>query len=507
MAVVTLVSIAVIRWFLVARVVVLGIGGLGVLRLAFRAVVTSTRGEEKISPQPMLMALQQNEVEPKPRIALRVTLGQAGVGFVPVTTTAHRTQEQQNQNQSQPLVQHSADAGSFSLAVVVSTRGEDGIEEMESSQSLPCTPLGTADATEDHVVASPQSALCSCSTATPHTPTTAPSSKRRGSIKCWFNSWSHPPPSLLPRQNGEKRKTLVLDLDQTLIECLHLKCERACPPDFTYTDCEGLKANVWRRPHLMHFLQEAAQDFEVVLFTAAAQRHADAVLGVLDPDRRLIQHRLYGHHTVASPQWSWVKDLSRLGRDLSQTLIVDDCNMAALFQLENWVSIPPFTHLHHAWRQDTALLDVLRLLREKVLPATDVRQALHEHRTQPEVQLQPQPRQEAAASGTESGLFVRGEQDHPEGGRSTRGSNPPQRGDSGGNDVQLLRDTSSCESPEPAEMQRPRDLSCTLGSGSWACGSARGGAEANGGADYSDSESLRRVQTIRTCLSVVTTHG
>lgn len=49
----------------------------------------------------------------------------------------------------------------------------------------------------------------------------------------------------------------------------------------------------------------------MVLFTAAAQRHADAVLGVVDPLRKLVHHRLYGHHTVAAPKWSWVKDLGR----------------------------------------------------------------------------------------------------------------------------------------------------------------------------------------------------
>ncbi len=79
------------------------------------------------------------------------------------------------------------------------------------------------------------------------------------------------------------------------------------------------------------------QEFEVVLFTAAGQRHADAVLSHMDPDRRLVRHRLYGHHTVAAPSWGYVKDLGRLGRDLSQTLIVDDCESAALFHRENWV--------------------------------------------------------------------------------------------------------------------------------------------------------------------------
>jgi len=169
---------------------------------------------------------------------------------------------------------------------------------------------------------------------------------------------------LLPPQTGPERKTLVLDLDQTLIECLHLWFDAPVPADFIYTDCEGCMAKVWQRPHLMYFLEEASKHFEVVLFTAAAQRHADAVLAVVDPQRRLVHHRLYGHHTVATPAWGWAKDLSRLGRDLSKTLLVDDCVGAALLQPHNWLCIRPFSHTDVQW--DTALLQVLQFLLDKV---------------------------------------------------------------------------------------------------------------------------------------------
>lgn len=72
----------------------------------------------------------------------------------------------------------------------------------------------------------------------------------------------------------------------------------------------------------------------------------------------------------------------RLGRDLSKTLIVDDCSMAALFHPANWVSIAPFSHMRPGWRDDCALLDILAFLVDKVLPAQDARQAVHEHYNQ-----------------------------------------------------------------------------------------------------------------------------
>ena len=87
-------------------------------------------------------------------------------------------------------------------------------------------------------------------------------------------------------------------------------------------DKEGCRAKIYRRPHLETFLRTASAHFEVVLFTAAGQRHADAVLAHIDPDGVYFHHRLYQQHTVQAPLWSWVKDLSKLGRDLSKTLIV-----------------------------------------------------------------------------------------------------------------------------------------------------------------------------------------
>ena len=44
----------------------------------------------------------------------------------------------------------------------------------------------------------------------------------------------------------------------------------------------------------------------------------------------------------------------------------DDCESAALFHRENWVSIRPFSHHSLDWREDTALLDILDFLTEKV---------------------------------------------------------------------------------------------------------------------------------------------
>ena len=45
---------------------------------------------------------------------------------------------------------------------------------------------------------------------------------------------------------------------------------------------------------------------------------------MLDPHKEMIMHRLYRQHTRVTDDGIYMKDLSRLGRDLSKTLIVDN---------------------------------------------------------------------------------------------------------------------------------------------------------------------------------------
>ena len=78
--------------------------------------------------------------------------------------------------------------------------------------------------------------------------------------------------------------------------------------------------------------------YEVVIFTAAMQdvsqtfkmwQYADWVLDQIDKEKR-ITYRLYRQHALPYGP-VFVKDLSRIGRDLSKTIIVD--NVAENFQL------------------------------------------------------------------------------------------------------------------------------------------------------------------------------
>ncbi len=125
------------------------------------------------------------------------------------------------------------------------------------------------------------------------------------------------------------------------------------------------------RPGAEEFLQEMSEYFEIVVFTAAMQDYADWVLDQIDP-HKYIKHRLYRQHALRQTT-SYIKDLSRLGRDIRRVIIVD--NVAENFQqqpengilIKSWVDDPG----------DTALMELSPLLKEiakKQVP--DVRDAL-----------------------------------------------------------------------------------------------------------------------------------
>lgn len=149
----------------------------------------------------------------------------------------------------------------------------------------------------------------------------------------------------LPEKKSEREYTLVLDLDETLVH---------------YFEINGKgKYNI--RPACHKFLKEMAEYYELVIFTAAMQDYADWVLNDIDK-KKYISYRLYRQH--ASPHGLvFVKDLSKIGRDLSKVIIVD--NVAENFQLQ-----PDNGIFIKSWfedTKDTALTELAPLLKEIVV--------------------------------------------------------------------------------------------------------------------------------------------
>ena len=81
------------------------------------------------------------------------------------------------------------------------------------------------------------------------------------------------------------RKTLVLDLDETLVHCSVTEPADHIV-DFTFPvefHGETYSVHVKCRPYLQQFLNTMCEHFEVIVFTASQKVYADALLNILDP--------------------------------------------------------------------------------------------------------------------------------------------------------------------------------------------------------------------------------
>ena len=156
-------------------------------------------------------------------------------------------------------------------------------------------------------------------------------------------------PLLPPCDPGAGHKmTVVLDMDGTLLSSYSAKRRPRLPLSLnTFVTGKGGKLNpggvlVVERPGLRRFLEELSSFAEVVLFTAGLPEYADPIIQHLDPDGRIFRHRLFREATVKSDHYPCVKDLSRLGRDLSRTVLVDDTPLAFLNQPTNGIPVYAF---------------------------------------------------------------------------------------------------------------------------------------------------------------------
>lgn len=109
-------------------------------------------------------------------------------------------------------------------------------------------------------------------------------------------------------ENPEKKRTLLLDMDETMLHARFLSGTEDDPnSDHIFTlqsassgsaDVEGspsdsLRVSIKFRPFLDMALEFLTKYYEICVFTAGTQDYADACLDYLDPERQIIKHRLY----------------------------------------------------------------------------------------------------------------------------------------------------------------------------------------------------------------------
>jgi RNA polymerase II subunit A small phosphatase-like protein len=170
-------------------------------------------------------------------------------------------------------------------------------------------------------------------------------------------------PPLAPQHAG--RKCLVLDLDETLLHS-SFKADYVVPVEIEY---HWHNVYVIKRPGVDNFLKKMGELYEIVVFTASLSKYADPVLDKLDI-HRVVSHRLF-RESCYNHKGNYVKDLSQLGRPMTDTIILDNSPASYIFHPNNAVPVSSWFNDPH----DTELTDLCPFLAD-LRTVDDVRTVL-----------------------------------------------------------------------------------------------------------------------------------
>ena len=127
---------------------------------------------------------------------------------------------------------------------------------------------------------------------------------------------------------NNKKYTLVLDLEETLIN-FRLKSEKK------------EEGTLKMRPGLYEFLDEIQFFYEIIIFTASSQDYAEALIDTIEESKKYFKYKFYRQHNIVIEN-DFVKDLSRIGRDLDKMIIVDNIPQNYRLHKKNGINIKGF---------------------------------------------------------------------------------------------------------------------------------------------------------------------
>jgi carboxy-terminal domain RNA polymerase II polypeptide A small phosphatase len=118
----------------------------------------------------------------------------------------------------------------------------------------------------------------------------------------------------LPPQNERDRgkKTLVLDLDETLVHSSFKPIDNPHIVQGVEIDGKTQYVYVLKRPFCEEFIQRMSHSYEIVMFTASLSKYADPLYAKLDHNL-VTAMNLYREHCTFY-NGIFVKDMARLGR-------------------------------------------------------------------------------------------------------------------------------------------------------------------------------------------------
>ena len=128
-------------------------------------------------------------------------------------------------------------------------------------------------------------------------------------------------------------KTLVLDIDETLVHASF----KPIPNADTIVSVGKDKIHVKFRPGAEEFIEHMSKFYELIVFTASMDRYAFPLMEKLDK-HHLWEYVLWREYCTQM-NGAFVKDLSKMGRNLEDIIILDNSPNSYFFQRNNGLPI------------------------------------------------------------------------------------------------------------------------------------------------------------------------
>ena len=158
-----------------------------------------------------------------------------------------------------------------------------------------------------------------------------------------------------------KSYTLILDLNETIV-------------NFQRTNfSQGI---LRLRPFLLEFLEEISNYYEIILFTISTEFFAKPIIKAIEENKKFFDFVFYREYAIIVGN-DFVKDLTRIGRPLDSTIIVDNIPQNFRLQKENGIYIKPFFAQDP---NDMTLVDLMNILINIAKSGNDVREELGKYR-------------------------------------------------------------------------------------------------------------------------------
>ena len=138
--------------------------------------------------------------------------------------------------------------------------------------------------------------------------------------------------------NFARKKTLILDLDETLVHSRFREFNRKSDIDFNI-NLNGIRhiIHVLKRPNVDHFIKEMSKYYNIFIFTASISQYASPLIDKLDQGK-LIAGRLFRQHCIYNND-KYLKDIKQVGKDLKDVIIIDNNPISYCLNQDNGIPI------------------------------------------------------------------------------------------------------------------------------------------------------------------------